>query len=189
MLTPFRGGAMHKGETRLFRRISLAIALLASAIAMLGRSPTASAAGDDRYVDRTFGFSFSRPHFTPSDREGVTTVAVSLAGPQVGAFAPSVNVVVQNLDTTIDAWEQRQQGELKSIGWELLDHSRTQVGEMPALRTHARGPMQGQLVEFLAIALIRSKQVMVLTCMASAEQFPLYKSEFDRVVASFAAGP
>jgi hypothetical protein len=101
-----------------------------------------------------------------------------------------VNVVVQNVETTLDAYQAKQQGELKAIGWELLEQSRRQIGGRPALRTHARGPLQGLEVEFVAIAVIRDKKdVVVMTCTATTRQFPLYQAEFDRVLGSFAVEP
>jgi hypothetical protein len=172
---------------RLVRPVSHALASFA--IAVLAGPQTATAAEDDRYVDRSFGFSFSKPNFTPSEEKDVTTVAITLAGSPVGSFAPNVNVVVQNLETTLDSYEQLQREQLTAIGWEVLDHSRRQVGGRSALRTHARGSLQGLEVEFLAIAVIRDKKAFVLTCTATTAQFPLYESEFDRVVTSFALKP
>lgn len=165
-------------------------ALTSFAIAVLAGPQTATAAEDDRYVDRSFGFSFSKPNFTPSEEKDVTTVAITLAGSPVGSFAPNLNVVVQNVETTLDSYEKLQLEQLTAIGWEVLDHSRRQIGGKLALRTHARGSLQGLEVEFLAIAVIRDqKKAFVLTCTATSAQFPLYEAEFDRVVTSFALEP
>jgi succinylglutamate desuccinylase len=104
---------------RLVRLVSHALALASFAITILAGPP--AAAEDERYVDQNFGFSFTKPHFTPSEEKNVSTVAITLAGSQVGSFAPNVNVVVQNLETTLDAYEQLQREELKAVGWELLE--------------------------------------------------------------------
>jgi hypothetical protein len=172
--------------------VSCAIASLALAALIGARASAvgAPAAGEEAYVDRSLGFSFSKPDFAPSDERGASAVAVSLAGASQGSLAPSVNVVVQNLETTLDEYAQRQRAELESIDWELLEQSRTQIGARPALRTHARGSLQGREVEFLAIAAMRDgKQMFVLTCTAAAADFPLYAAEFERVVTSFSLEP
>jgi hypothetical protein len=175
---------------RLVRLVSHALASFV--IAILAGPQAATAVEEDRYVDRSFGFSFSKPRFTPSEEKGVATVAVTLAGSPVGSFAPNVNVLIQNLETTLDSYKKQQREELKAIGWEVLEQSLGQIGGSPALRTHARGSLQGLEVEFLAIAMIggeTKKKVIVLTCTATSAQFPLYEAEFDRVVTSFGLEP
>jgi hypothetical protein len=169
------------------RQISLASLAVASLVlATLVASQADAGADDDRYVDRRLGFAFSKPQFTPSEEPKLTTVAVTLSGAPAGGFAPSVNVTVQNLETTLDAYQALQRREMKTIGWELIEQSRGQVGATPSLRTHGRGSLQGLEIEFLAIALIRDEEkVFVLTCTATTAQFPLYQAEFERVASSF----
>lgn len=183
-----------RSSSPTLRRVaaSLVIAPLALALPASAQSPAAGSSATDaeHYVDRGFGFSFSKPRFAPSDLSGLSTVAVSLAGASPGSLAPSVNVVVQNLDTTLDAYAQQQRAELKAIDWELLEQSHTQIGERAALRTHARGLLQGREVEFLAIAAIRDeKRMFVLTCTAAAAEFARYATEFERVLRSFSLEP
>jgi hypothetical protein len=138
-------------------------------------------------VDRTYGFSFSKPRFTPSDEKDAAAVVVTLAGPADGTFAPNLNLIVQNVETTLDDFAQLQLQQLKSIGWELIDQSRREIGGTPALRTHARGSLQGLEVEFLAVTIIRDgKKAFVLTCTATRDQFPTYAKEFERVSSSLA---
>jgi hypothetical protein len=178
-----------------FRRVpptSRAIAsfALAALVGVQASSAGAPTAGEEHYVDRSLGFSFSKPRFAPSDERGASTVAITLAGASMGSLAPSVNVVVQNLDTTIDAYALQQRAELKAIDWELLEQSHAKIGRWPALRTHARGSLQGREVEFLAIAAMRDeKQMFVLTCTAASTEFPRYAAEFERVVTSFSLEP
>jgi hypothetical protein len=161
-----------------------ALALLA--IMLLAVPKIADAGGRDRYVDRNFGFSFSKPHFAPSDELDLTTVAITLAASPSGAFAPNINVIVQNVETNLDAFAQRQLQELKSIGWEVVEQSHRQIGGRSALRTRARGSLQGLDVEFLAVAIIQNeKKAFVLTCTTTRDQFPEYEAEFNRVAASF----
>lgn len=177
-----------------FRRVPPAWCAIASlALALLGAQASgagAPAAAEEHYVDRSLGFSFAKPRFTDSDEMGASTVAVSLAGASRGSLAPSVNVVVQNLETTLDAYARQQRAELKAIDWELLEQSPTRIGERPALRTHARGSLNSQEVEFLAIATLRDgKRMFVLTCTVASAEFPLYAAEFERVVTSFSLEP
>lgn len=170
-----------------FRPTLLVSSLLTSfAIAILALPHNAHADKQNRYVDRNHGFSFSVPRFAPSEEIGVTTVAITLSASPSGGFAPNVNVIVQNIKTDLDAFTQLQQRELKSIGWEVVEQSRRQVRGTPTLRTHARGSLQGQQVEFLSVTMIRrGKSVYVLTCTATQDQFPLYQMEFERVISSF----
>jgi hypothetical protein len=173
---------------RLVDRIARVLAWLA--VAALAGSHTASAADDDRFIDRSLGFSFSKPRFTPSEEKDAATVAVTLSGAPVGSFAPNVNVVVQNLETTLEAYQQLHLQQLKSIGWELVEQSHRQIDGKPALWTHARGSLQGLDVEFLAVAIIRDgKKMFVLTCTTTTEQFSSYEAEFERVISSFALEP
>lgn len=165
-----------------FALASLALALSVEAHA----ADSVPGVGDELYADRGLGFSFAKPRFAPPSESGAATVAVTLAGASKGTLAPSVNVIVENLDTTLDAYAQRQRGELQAIEWKLLEQVRSQIGDRPALRTHARGPLQGREVEFLAIAALRDgKQIVVLTCTAESADFPRYAAEFERVVTSF----
>jgi hypothetical protein len=161
-------------------------ALALFAIATLTVPPIVHAGEHDRYVDRNFGFSFSKPHFAPSNELDITTVAITLADSPSGAFAPNINVIVQNVETNLDAYAHRQLEELESIGWEVVEQSRRQIGGTSALRTRARGSLQGMAVEFLAVAIIQNeKKAFVLTCTTTREQFPVYEAEFNRVAASF----
>ncbi len=174
-----------------FRLAGPALRSLAStAIALFAIPQIVAAHEDERYVDRNYGFSFSKPHFPPSDEKDVAIVAITLAGAPNGAFAPNLNVIIQNVDTDLDAFAQLQREQLKSLGWEVIDHSRKQIGGLPALRTHARGSLHGVEVEFLSVTLIRDQEkAYVLTCTATRAQFPLYEAEFDRVASSLALGP
>ena len=149
--------------------------------------PTAARADDaGRYVDRARGFSFSMPRFAPSLDPDASTVAVAISGPTSDGFAPNVNVVVHNLDTTLDAYQQLQRQELSGVGWNVLEQSKTTIHGTPALRTHARGSFRGLEIEYLAVTIIKEdKRVYALTCTATTEQFPKFKDEFDRVAASF----
>lgn len=165
--------------------------LLGTAIAfpVLSALP-AVAADDDRHVDRSLGFSFSKPRFEPSEAPDLTTVAVTLAGAPVEGFAPNVNVLVQNVETTVAAYQQRQAAEMAAGGWELLEQKTIRAGGRPALRTHGRGSVQGVAVEFLAVATTRDdKRLFVLTCTTTVAQFPKHRAEFERVVASFLLEP
>jgi hypothetical protein len=171
-------------------RASCVIALALAALSARAAGAGAPAAGAEHYVDRSLGFSFAKPRFTHSDEEGASTVAITLAGASQGSLAPSVNVLVQNLEVTLDAYAQQQRAELQAIDWELLEQSHIRIGERPALRTHARGSLQGREVEFLAIATLRDpKRMFVLTCTAASAEFPLYAAEFERVVTSFSLEP
>jgi hypothetical protein len=164
--------------------------LFCFASAALGGSQTATAADGDRYVDQSLRFSFSKPRFTPSGEKDVTTVAVTLSGAPVGGFAPNVNVVVQNLETTLDAYQQLQLQQLKALGWAVVEQSQRQIVGQPALWTHARGSAQGLEVEFLAVARFPDgKKVFVLTCTTTTETFALYEAEFERVASSFVLEP
>lgn len=180
-----RRGVMIRRPVRLRSR-----GLAAWVLPVLFGAAAAVAADDDRHVDRSLGFSFSKPRFAPSEAQGLTTVAVTLAGAPDGGFAPNVNVVVENVETTIDAYQQRQAVEMKAAGWEVLEQTQVRSGGRPALRTHARGAVQGVPVEFLAVATTRDdRKLFVLTCTTTTTQFPKYQAEFERVVASFLLVP
>jgi hypothetical protein len=166
--------------------LSSSCVLTLFAIVTLAAPQIVNAGERDRYVDRNFGFSFSKPHFTPSNELDLTTVAITLAGSPSGAFAPNINVIVQNVETNLDAFAQRQLEEMESIGWEVVEQSRRRMGGMSALRTRARGSLQGIEIEFLSVAIIQNeKKAFVLTCTTTREQFPVYEAEFNRVAASF----
>lgn len=173
------------------RALLLRSLILASfAFAAVAGAEPGTPASEDRYVDRALGFSFSKPRFSPSDAPEVTTVAVTLSGAPDGSFAPNVNVVVQNLGTSIAAYRERQLQEMKAAGWQVIEQTPQQAGGRPSLRTHARGSVQGVEIEFLAVAVTRDeKKLIVLTCTASTAQFPLYQAEFERVASSFVLAP
>lgn len=169
---------------RSFRSMTLRLTAL-TLLSLLGPQH-AHSAEEGLYVDRNYGFSFSMPRFTPSRERDVTTIAVTLSGSPIDGFSPNVNVMVQNIETTLEAFQKLQAEELRSVGWQVVEQAPTRVAGKPALRTHARGSLQGLEVEFLAVALIGSeKQVFVLTCTTTTSQFPRYAMEFDRVVSSF----
>jgi len=165
--------------------------IAAIAIAALFGARAGEASDGDRYIDRNHLFSFSMPRFTPSEQKNASTVAVTLAAAASAGFAPNVNVVVHNIDTTLDAYQELQQQELSAVGWQLLEQSRITIDGTPTLRTHARGSTQGLEIEFLAVTILREgkKKAYVLTCTATTEQFPDFQAEFDRVISSFALEP
>ena len=185
---------MEHGRNPSLRRLTGPIAIASFTLALLASAQRSTAdpaaAAGDPYVDRSLGFSFSKPRFQTSDAKGASTVAVTLAGPAVTTLAPSINVVVQNLDTPLDAYAQRQRAELEALHWELIEQTPSQIGNRAALRTHARGPLQGRQVEFLAIAATPDgRRMFVLTCTAESSEFPRYAAEFERVVGSFSLEP
>lgn len=172
----------------LLHTTSRALAFIA--LAILISPPVVTAAGDELYVDQSLGFSFSKPHFTPSEVKDVTTTAISLAGAPDAGFAPNVNVIVQNIEITLDAYQRRQAEEMSTLGWEVIEQTQTTIGGKSVLRTHVRGSVQGLEVEFLMAAMTRNgKKLFVLTCSATPAQFPKYEAEFNRVVSSFALAP
>lgn len=144
----------------------------------------------DVYVDRALGFSFSKPRFAPSLEPGASTVAVAISGAATHGFSPNLNVVVNNLKTTLDAYQALQKQELSSAGWNLLEQSKTTIHGTPALRTHARGSFRGLEIEYLAVTIVEeNERVYVLTCTATTDQFPDLQAEFDRVASSFSLEP
>jgi hypothetical protein len=173
---------------RAFNSVARVLASLAVAVAIFAGSN--AAADDDRFIDRRHGFSFSKPRFTPSEEKDVATVAVTLSGAPDGSFAPNVNVVVQNLETTLEDYQQAHLRQLKAIGWKVVEQSHRQIDGKPALQTRARGSLQGLDIEFVEVAVIRDGEKMfVLTCTATTEQFSGYEVEFERVISSFALEP
>lgn len=171
------------------RALRLRLLLLVSFATVAAAEPEMPAS-ESLYVDRALGFSFSKPRFSPSEAPDVTTVAVTLSGAAEDSFAPNINVVVQNIETSIAAYRERQLQEMKSAGWQVIEQTPHQAGGRPSLRTHARGSVQGVDIEFLAVAVTRDeKKLFVLTCTATAAQFPLYRAEFERVASSFVLAP
>lgn len=144
----------------------------------------------DRYVDSTLGFAFAKPRFPHPTAPGATTIAVTLSAPTEGGFAPNVNVLVHDLDMSLDDYQLKQRQELQATGWQVIELKPGKSGGRPSLRTHARGRLNGREMEFLAITMKRdAKTLVVLTCTATAAQYPTYQAEFERVAASFVLEP
>lgn len=150
----------------------------------------ARAESSDRYVDSTLGFAFTKPRFPSPTAPGASTIAVTLSAPTVDGFAPNINVLVHELDLSLDDYQLRQRQELQASGWQVIELKPGKSGGRPSLRTHARGRLNGREMEFLAITMKRdAKTLVALTCTATAAQYPTYQAEFERVAASFVLEP
>ncbi len=135
------------------------------------------------YRDGANGFRLDLPSFGSVDKLGAQVLTV--AGPPVNGFSPNCNVQVQSMSGSLEEYEALTLKQFDSLGFTLIESTRVAAGARPSIRWHYSGTLRGVEFEWLAVAIERSDQFLLLTCTALKDAYDEVAETFERTVASF----
>jgi len=137
------------------------------------------------YQDGLYGFSLQGPAF-PAAEKGSNVTPVMLLGPAQNGFAGNVNVMVQQVAVTRDAYRKISTDGFKAAGFKVNADRNMTVSGKDAILFDYEGTQQGLQLRFLALAVIDKERVFVVTGTALKDSFP--EKEFMACLNSFRLG-
>lgn len=136
------------------------------------------------YVDETYGFSLDAPRF-PEVAGASNIIAAIFQGPAHGGFVSNVNVLVQRMKTTKAAYREQSLDQFKQGGFRVKSERELKVSGRDAIEYDYEGKFGGgRDLRFLSVAVIDADRVVLVTCTATADDFPAVEAEFRACVAS-----
>ena len=154
------------------------------AVGVLVAAQAAPAVQGPTYTDPAYGFAIRGPAFPKTDQGNV--IPVMMFGPADGGFANNVNVVVQNVTTTRDAYRKLTLDQMKAAGYKVISDKDATVSGKDAVMMSFEGVQQGRNLQFLSLSVIDAGRVFVVTCTATKEAYAAIEKEFLACVGSFA---
>ena len=156
---------------------------------ILGAFLAASLAGPSiaqvsEFRDSEFGFAVSAPSLG-APAEGGSVMRLMVAGSTEDGFAANLNVVVQRIKTTRDAFVEVSESQFKGAGLRVISKENRVVSGRPAALIEYEGKMNGQSMHWLALAVVLPDRVLLATCTATPASFPRKEKEFRRSLDSF----
>jgi hypothetical protein len=136
-----------------------------------------------QYIDGVYGFSIQPPAF-PVAEQG-NAVPVMLLGPSVNGMASNVNVMIQNVVTTRDAYRKLSLAQMKPLGMKMLSDKDVTAAGRDAILMSYEGQAQGRTMQFLSLSVIDATRVYVITCTASQDSYAAMEKEFQACLNSF----
>ena len=164
------------------------LVVLAAAIGAGAAWAAVAARKPSVYQDGLYGFSIQAPAF-PMAPPGSMVIPVMMTAPAEDKFAANVNVVVQQVTLSRDGFRQLSLAQFKQAGFKVnVDRNLTVFGK-PAILWDYEGAMAGRDLHWLALAVIDTERVFLVTCTALKDTFGKYEQEFHTCVNSFKPGP
>jgi len=164
-------------------RLMTASLVLAAAMAVgfVSRS-----GGTSEYRDAAFGFRLRTPEFKAKGGARLRQLA-SFYGPALpDGFAPNLNIQVQPCAKGLDEYIELSESQFEQLGLDLLESKEIKIGDRDAIRWNYAGRVQGRELQFLALAVERDEDVILLTCTAPRKVFKDYEAIFRKSLESFA---
>lgn len=154
-------------------------AILAAAVLCLAAPALAQVA---EFRDPENGFSISAPAFK-KPAEGQTVARLLIVAPSDGTFASNLNVSVQKVAMTRDAFAQLSEEQFRAAGFRIRTKENRTVSGKPAVFFDYEGSYKGQSLRWLALAVALPDRVILATCTASAAAFdgvePLFRKSLE----------
>ncbi|MBE3098715.1 MAG: hypothetical protein IMZ44_16490 [Planctomycetes bacterium] len=164
------------------------LVVLAAAIGAGAAWAAAAARKPSVYQDGLYGFSIQAPAF-PMAPPGAMVIPVMMTAPVEDKFAANVNVAVQQVTLSRDGFRQLSLAQFKQAGFKVnVDRDLTVFGK-PAILWDYEGSAGGRDLHWLALAVIDTERVFLVTCTAPKDTFGKYEQEFHTCVNSFKPGP
>ena len=104
---------------------------------------------------------------------------------RITPYFANVGVVVQNVTVTAEQYRKLTLRQFKTAGIKLLSESKKKVSGRDALMFNYEGRMQGQLLRWLALAVIDKDKVFLITCTARKDGFGKLEKRFKDCLTSF----
>ncbi len=130
------------------------------------------------YTDDVYGFSVESPAFKKlTAAEGGVTVVQFLA-PAERNFSSNLNVQVQNTKMTKEEYIDTTREQMATLGFEVLSQTEGVKDGFPFIMWEHRGKMQGFDLHWLAVAVFRTGNVLLVTGTSLESDFAKNKQLF-----------
>jgi hypothetical protein len=136
------------------------------------------------YTDGVYEFSIQAPVF-PTGAQGTAVTPVVLAGPAEGGFSSNVNVMVQNVTMTRDAFRKLSEDQFKAAGLQVNAARDLTVQGKDAVQFDYQGTMLGRDLHWLSMAVVYTDRVFVISCTATKDAYPKFEKKFQACLDSF----
>jgi hypothetical protein len=136
------------------------------------------------YTDGVHGFSIRPPEF-PIDPQGINVTPVMFFAAPENGFSSNVNVGVQKVSMTADAYYDLSIKQFKTAGLTVNSDSRTKVSGKDAIRLDYEGTLQGRELRWLALAVVEKERVILVTATSPKASFEKYEKQFRACLDSF----
>jgi hypothetical protein len=131
-----------------------------------------------------FGFTFDAPGFPAPDGQAPDAQLV-LVGPGQGGFAPNLNVIVQEIETTPDAYVEDSVLQFGEAGYRVNAMVKTTVSGREAVIIDYEGVQGGMALRWNAMAVFDAKRVILATCTVRREEFAAHEKAMKACLESF----
>jgi hypothetical protein len=160
------------------------LSLLVCAASILAAMP----AGGSDFKDTKFEYSVSPPEF-PGPSPGAVFMRVNVLGPPEAGFSANMGVMVQEVRITRDQFIALTEEQFRTAGMTLRKSSKRDVSGQPAVLFDYDGPVKGNSLRFLQLAVILPERVLLLTYTAPVSTFAAHEAEFRRSLETFKLNP
>ena len=151
-------------------------------VAVIGGLVSSAALATD-FHDTQYGFSLTPPAFDGLP-EGQSVVRLAVSGPAQNGFSPNVNVTVQSIKTTRDAFVELSESQFKTANFTIRSKQNRLVSGRPAVLFDYEGSFGGPTLRFLALAVVLPERVLLVTCTSLASSYSTHEREFKRSINS-----
>jgi hypothetical protein len=136
------------------------------------------------YNDGTYGFAITPPRF-PAAARGTNITPVILYAPPENGFASNVNVVIQNASMSRQAYRNLSVQQFQQLGYTVNSERNLTVSGRDAILFDYEGTLQGRDLRFLALAVLDTDRILLVTGTAPRESFKKYEPGFRAAIGSF----
>ncbi|MCG3138387.1 MAG: hypothetical protein HJJLKODD_02250 [Phycisphaerae bacterium] len=140
--------------------------------------------GRGTYNDARYGFTIQTPNY-PAVPTGETVIPIMTFAPQVNGFCPNMHVMIQAQTVTADQYAQLTRDEFKTAKFSINSERTFKVSGRDALLWDYQGVQDSIDLRFLALAVIDTDKVYLLTAAAPPTEYPKYEAEFKACLESF----
>ena len=135
------------------------------------------------YRDTSHGFSITPPPF--ADQTAASSQIVTMFAPPEKQFASNVNVTLQPITTTRSEYLKLTRKGLRAKGGKLISKKMLSVSGKDAVLFDYEMLQTGRVLRFLALAVIDTDGVFLITCTAPKNSFEEYERAFRVSLDSF----
>jgi hypothetical protein len=140
------------------------------------------------YTDPHYGFSIDPPK-VPIAGAGASATPAMFFAPAEEGFAANMGVVVQTQAMTAAQYGEITRGQLKDAGFKVYAEKALKVAGRDALLWDYEGAVQGRDLHWLALAVMDTERVYLVTCTATSAGFGKHQKAFQAALDSFTLPP
>lgn len=136
------------------------------------------------FQDEVVGYNFEVPRF-PNNTASSAGVKASFTASPTDGFASNVNILVQEIKTTRDAFREESKKGVDQLGLKFIEDRDVTISGRDAVRYEYAGTLQNRQLHFMGVAIIDKDRVILLTGTALEAEFPSLQAEFKASLDSF----